>query len=176
MKGKNKVGLIATAGNLEKGSAIKNLIIDGTCEFTGEDKVAALVGEEIWGNGITIEKVQCYATVTATNGQAAALIASKGDDYNSNTKILNCFVGGSVSGKQAAAIVVWKRNWNPPAETKLAISNTVSNAKVNDQKTSLGEPFIIIQMKQLKPRMKLVVLLTVIIMPPSRMTSTPMTL
>lgn len=141
MKGKNKVGLIATAGNLENGSAIKNLIIDGTCEFTGEDKVAALVGEEIWGNGITIEKVQCYATVTATNGQAAALIASKGDDYNSNTKILNCFVGGSVSGKQAAAIVVWKRNWNPPAETKLAISNTVSNAKVNDQKTSLSEPF-----------------------------------
>lgn len=134
----NKVGLIACAGN---GATIKNLIIDESCEFTGEDKVAALVGEEIWGNGITIEKVQCYATVRATNGQAAALIASKGDNYNSNTKISNCFVGGSVSGNTAAAMIVWKRNWNSPTETNLAISNTVSNTKVNGLETSLGEPF-----------------------------------
>ena len=123
MSGTNNVGLIAKAGN---GTQIKNLIIDSSCTFTGSDKVAAVVAEELYANGITIENVQCYATVTANNGSAAALIGKKGDSYDPGTIIRNCFVGGNISGTTASAVA----NWNNRPRFK--IQNTVSTATVNN--------------------------------------------
>lgn len=134
MTGGENVGLIAKAGN---GAVIRNLIIDKSCEFSGTNNVAALVGREVYANGVTIDRVQCYAKVTATasDGAAAALIGSKGDIYDSTTKISNCFIEGTVTANKAAAVIIWKKDFS-----KLTISNTVSVTNVNSNST-LGEPF-----------------------------------
>lgn len=135
MSGNENVGLIAKAGN---GAKIRNLIIDNTCSFSGTNKVAALVAEEVYGQGITIENVQCYAKVEASAGSAAAIIGSKIDEWDSSSKISNCFVGGSVSGTTAAAVAVRNSNNN------LKINNTVSVATVTSGGTNNPEVFTLV--------------------------------
>ena len=141
--GQSHVGLIASAGN---GCEVRNLIIDESCTFQGKDKVAALLSEEVYGQGIKIESVECYATVTATDGVCAALIAHKdSENNNSPTTINNCYVGGLVSGTTAAAVAIWREQFEyygkyyPP---NFRINNTVSTATVNSGDMA-GTPFAI---------------------------------
>lgn len=123
----DNVAIISKSGN---DGRIRNLIIDSSCRFVGKNKVAALIAEDQYANGAKIENVQCYATVTAKNGSAAALIGSKPDSYDGNTEIKDCFVGGTISGANAAAVVVWN------GKSNLQIRNTVSTATVNNTPNS----------------------------------------
>lgn len=120
------VGLVKHAGNDAK---IRNLIIDNTCQFIGRNKVAAVFAEVELGNQKSIENVQSYATVKAIDGSAAALIGSKASDDTRGITINNCYVGGTVIGKQAAAVAIWSK------ETGITINNTIS---VADLKASEG--------------------------------------
>lgn len=113
------VGLVKHAGNDAK---IRNLIIDNTCQFIGKNKVAAVFAEVELGNPKSIENVQSYATVKAIDGSAAALIGSKASDDTKGITINNCYVGGTVIGKQAAAVAIWGD------ETGITINNTISVA------------------------------------------------
>lgn len=124
------VGLVHNAGN---DAIVRNLIIDETCSFIGKDKVAALYAQETQGNGRRIDNIQTYATVEATDGQAAALIGGKGDQYTPEVVINNCYVGGIVKGKKVAAVAIWDN---------LKLNNTISNTTVQPSQADATVKFV----------------------------------
>lgn len=121
---RTNVGIVGHCGN---GSAIRNLIIDSSCRFIGKNKVAAIAGEDINGNGRNIDNVQSYAYVKATDpdGYAAGIIGYYETTYNPGDVIKNCFVGGTVEAAHAAAVVNCFTNGN------FSVRNTLSLATVD---------------------------------------------
>lgn len=129
------IGLVAHGGN---GATIRNLIIDSTCRFIGKNKVAAVFAEDRQANEKLIENVQVYATVEAKDGTAASIVGGS-DEYAPNTTIRNCFAGGSVSGKKAAAVAI---SGTDKSDKGFVISNTVSVTEVSSTET-VGNKFAV---------------------------------
>ena len=100
--------LVTVAGG---GCAVKNILIDNTCEFNGSGRNAAFISCNNYtdfGNTITIENCGNEANVTGTGNNCAGI---HGCNYNGDTRVTikNCFNAGNISstGKESAPISGW---------------------------------------------------------------------
>lgn len=89
------------------GCTIRNLYVDETCEFTGGNRTAALIGKISKSNNadITISNVYSKATITSINTGAYGIggFIGQADTYDGKFCISNCRVSGSIKPKDGVA-------------------------------------------------------------------------
>ena len=89
---------VGFVNNATVGATIKNLTFDSTCEFRGNNAVAAFIGA-VRGSEGDLFIINCgnEAPVTATNQNAAGFIGCKYDD-NVIPNLTNCYQVGIIRG------------------------------------------------------------------------------
>ncbi|MBO7067581.1 MAG: hypothetical protein J6W52_02725 [Bacteroidaceae bacterium] len=94
-------------GYVRGGSIIRNLIIDKSCEVSGNGQVAGLIGgvQTNAGSPLTVENCVNEATVIGT-ASAAGIIGAGSSGYPS-IKIVNCLNTGEITGTPATAFCSW---------------------------------------------------------------------
>lgn len=92
-------------GWVRGGTKIRNLFIDESCSFTGEQSTGALIGRiqtNVEGQSIEILNVVNQANVTSRSGVAAAIIGEGVSGY-AHFKMHNCVNTGNITGATFAA-------------------------------------------------------------------------
>lgn len=104
----NDCAFIPVAGG---GCTVKNLLIDSTCKFNGEGRVAGIISASNYtdfGEPLTIINCGNEANVTGTGNNCAGIL---GCNYGNGVYVIirNCFNSGNISstGSESAPISGW---------------------------------------------------------------------
>lgn len=132
-------------GWVRGGSVVKNIIMDKTCSFSGEKRVAAFVGTVQTRNDGDVEILNCVneAPVSATSGAVAAFLGCRYENnVNPRVIIKGCANHGEISCgvNEAAAFIGWNTfgsdgDCNAAGGNHL-IENCYNTAKVNGIESS----------------------------------------
>lgn len=102
--GTNYIGLV---GYLSDGATIENLVIDGTCSFTGSDYLGAFAGGSTGSGNAYFRNLGNEANVTGTGANAAAIVGVSMAGA-CVFHVTNCYNSGNITGgRESAAITGW---------------------------------------------------------------------
>lgn len=100
VKGKNNVGLF---GHVAANAKIKNVVIDASCEFEGEENVGAIAGR-VSGTNVTIDACGSFANIVASQSYAGGLVGKV--DVDASVNVTNSFYVGHVNSIRFAGDIM----------------------------------------------------------------------
>ena len=120
-------------GFVRGGTIIRNLIIDKSCEISGNSQVGGLIGcvQTNASTPLTIENCVNEATVLAT-GSAGGILGAGQSAYPS-MKMINCLNTGEVTGSPATAFCSWLNAGGS------SVTNCVNTGIINGMDNSGGK-------------------------------------
>ncbi len=120
-------------GYVRGGTEIRNLIIDKSCEISGNNQVGAFIGcaQTDAGTPLLMENCVNEATVVS-NGSASGFIGAGQSAYPS-IKLVNCLNAGEITGTPATAFCSWVN------KSGCVLSNCVNSGYISGADYSGGK-------------------------------------
>lgn len=94
-------------GYVRGGTVIRNLIIDKTCEISGNNQVGAFIGAAQTDAGTPLLMENCVNEATVVSNSSASGFIGAGQSAYPTIKLVNCLNAGEISGTPATAFCSW---------------------------------------------------------------------